>query len=265
MFNFQRSICGVFLVGMEFVACAALPQASEANRADETLKTPLTVEQIVKNMEEKNRERAAALHEFQGRRIYRMQYRGFPGDRDAEMVVNVTYRSPNAKEFTVVSKRGNKFILEHVFKKLLQGEQEAASDENREHTALDTTNYDFMLVGLEASPEGPQYVLSVAPKSSNKFLYRGKIWVDAKDFALTRIEGEPAKNPSFWIKKSEIEHHYEKVDGFWLPAKNHTESWLRLGGRAILSIEYKDYKVIQAAPLRAGEKQCENARLGSAM
>jgi len=48
------------------------------------------------------------------------------------------------------------------------------------------------------------YVLNVVPKTGEKFLYRGKIWVDPKDFAVPRIEAEPAKNPSMWIKKTEI-------------------------------------------------------------
>jgi hypothetical protein len=39
------------------------------------------------------------------------------------------------------------------------------------------------------------------------------------------------------------------VDDFWLPAENHTESVIRLGGRAILSIEYKDYKITKATAL----------------
>jgi hypothetical protein len=64
-----------------------------------------------------------------------------------------------------------------------------------------------------------------------------------------RIEGEPGKNPSFWIKKTEIAHDYIKVNGFYLPAQNQTESALRIGGRAILSIEYRDYKITKSIPL----------------
>jgi hypothetical protein len=97
-------------------------------------------------------------------------------------------------------------------------------------------------------------VLRLLPKTKNKFLYRGKIWVDAQDFAVVRIEGEPGKNPSMWIKKTGIAHKYVKVDGFWLPAENHTESFIRLGGKATLSIEYQDYKIIKAAPIDAGRK-----------
>src|SRR5262249_14237407 len=147
------------------------------------------------------------------------------------------------KEFVVTSQTGSKFVINHVFKKLLEGEQEAASKENQERTALSRQNYEFTLDHVEPSATGSQYVLIVTPHTANKFLYRGKIWVDAHDFAVTRIEAEPAKNPSFWIKKNQIHHEYEKVGDFWLPAANHTESSVRLGGKAILSIEYRDYVI----------------------
>jgi hypothetical protein len=70
--------------------------------------------------------------------------------------------------------------------------------------------------------------------------------LDGTDFAVTRIEGEPAQNPSFWTKKSEIHHEYKKVQAFWLPARNESVSYIRLGGRATLTIEYKDYRVTDA-------------------
>jgi hypothetical protein len=215
----------------------------------------LPVEDVVRNLQSKNAQRAAALAGFEGTRVYRMQYHGFPSDRDAEMVVNVTYRAPDAKQFSVVSQKGAKFIIDHVFKKLLEGEQEAANDENRRRSALSTENYDFSLAGYEDSADGGRYVLNLLPKTKNKFLYRGKIWVDAKDFAVVRIEGEPGKNPSFWIKKTEIAHQYVKVNDFWLPAANHTESLIRLGGTATLSIEYRDYKITSATPLAEAHNQ----------
>ena len=224
-----------------------------------TQTAPLTTDQVVSNLERKNQERARALRQFQGTRIYRMQYRGFPGDRDAEMVVHAQYTSPDQKQFTVLSQSGSKLIIDRVFLKLLDAEKEALQPESREHTALNTANYDFTMDHFEPVYGGGQYVLAVLPKSRDKFLYRGKIWVDAKDFAVTRIEAEPAKNPSFWIKKSEIRHRYIKVGDFWLPAENHTESQMRLGGRATLSIEYKDYKITQADPLNKAETTSQAA------
>jgi hypothetical protein len=237
-----------------------VPEASSGRSSYAAPKGPLTADQVVRKLEENNAQRAAALGQFNATRVYHMQYRGFPSDRDAEMVVNVTYHAPNVKEFSVVSQTGSKFIIDHVFKKLLEGEQEAADEENRRNTALSTDNYEFTSAGYETTPEGAQYVLNLLPRNKNKFLYRGKIWVDAKDFAVVRIEGEPARNPSWWIKKTEVEHRYVRVSDFWLPAENHTESVIRLGGRAILSIEYKDYRITKAAPLRGSETAREDSK-----
>ncbi len=118
-------------------------------------------------------------------------------------------------------------------------------------TQLNRDTYDFELVGYEPSRTGGHYVLRVSPKSRSKYVYRGKVWVDGNDFAVTRIEGEPAQNPSFWTKKSEIHHEYKKVQGFWLPIRNESVSYIRLGGLTTLTIEYKDYRVTDAR--RPGE------------
>ncbi|MFZ0137894.1 MAG: hypothetical protein WAK89_12585 [Candidatus Sulfotelmatobacter sp.] len=249
------------LLGWSLAACCQTPlQTPDSPRSSYSPENAPSAEQIAQKLEERNAERAAALDQFNGTRVYRMQYRGFPGDRDAEMVVDVTYRAPDAKEFRAVSQSGSNFIIDHVFKKLLEGEQEAANPENRRNSALTTENYEFTWAGYETTPEGAEYVLNLLPKTKNKFLYRGKIWVDAKDFAVVRIEGEPAKNPSWWIKKTEVKHRYVKVNDFWLPAENHTESLIRLGGRAILSIEYKDYKITKASPPRGNETALQGSK-----
>lgn len=248
----KRQDIGALLLLMWSVAVVCQSPAQQFDSGKISYSAPnarLPVEQVARKLEEKNAQRAALLDHFTSTRVYTMQYRGFPGDHGAEMLVEVTYRAPNTKEFHVVSQSGSKFVIDHIFKKLLEGEQEAANEENRERTALSRANYDFTSAGYEITPDGPQYVINLLPKTRNKFLYRGKIWVDAKDFAVVRIEGEPARSPSIWIKKTEVRHRYVKVNDFWLPAENHTESLIRLGGRAILSIEYKDYRITKAAPL----------------
>lgn len=235
-----------------FVGILALGFQCSAQQTADPASTPgserLSLDRVLANLEQRNAQRAAALQEFEGTRIYRMDYHGFPSDRDAEMVVKVKFQAPSTKEFRVVSETGSRFVIDRIFKKLIEGEEEAARADNRSDTALTRQNYEFELAGFESSPTGGEYVLNLVPKTKNKFLYRGKIWVDAKDFAVVRIEGEPGKNPSFWIKKTEIAHSYKKVDDFWLPAENHTESFIRLGGKATLSIEYQDYKITKCNP-----------------
>lgn len=227
--------------------CAGQNPVVVSSPSSELARLPL--DQVITNLEERNAQRAAALEQFEGDRIYRMKYRGFPSDHDAEMTVKVSFRAPNSKEFSVVSQSGSKFIIDHVFQKLLEGEQEAANADNRRQSALTRENYDFEMAGFETTANGGQYVINLLPKTKNKFLYRGRIWVDAKDFAVVRIEGEPGKNPSFMIKKTEIDHKYAKIDNFWLPAENRSESLIRLGGVATLSIEYQNYKILKASAL----------------
>jgi hypothetical protein len=138
-------------------------------------------------------------------------------------------------------------MADRVLKKLLQSEQEAMDEENRRRSALSGENYEFAAAGYESCAAGSCYILEVTPRHPNKFLYRGKIWVDTKEFAVVRIEAEPAHSPSFWIKKTTIEHDYVKVGDFWFPAKNRTESQIRLGGRASLTIDYTNYKITAVA------------------
>lgn len=250
----------VFVLALYTTPLTVAQQSAAAQAAASVGK--LDLDHVLANLEERNAQRAEALLAFESTRVYHMQYRGFPSDRDAEMVVKVKFHAPDSKDFTVLSQTGSKFVIDHIFKRLLDGEEEASTDHNRRDMALTRENYEFEMTGFEPDPAGGHYVLKLMPKAKNKFLYRGTIWVDGKDFAVVRIEGEPAKNPSFWIKKTDIAHSYKKVDDFWLPAENHTESSIRLGGKAILSIEYQDYKITKskAVDLAKSSRETSSAR-----
>jgi hypothetical protein len=209
---------------------------------------PLSADEIVTRMVERNLERARALSGYQGTRVYRLEYSGFLGYRTAEMVVDVKYRSPATKEFSVRSEKGSKIIIDRIFKRVLETEREALSEKNQSSVALNQENYRFTLAGNENTPAGATYILSVEPRTDNKLLYRGRIWVDAADYAVVRIEAAPAKNPSFWTKETKIEQVYAKVGSFWLPLSNRSSSEIRLGGRASLIIDYQDYEITAVSP-----------------
>lgn len=215
---------------------------------------PLSTELVVHNLVQMNRHRFQALHAYRGTRVYRVEYRGYPGPRSAEMVVNVKYLSPATKEFTVQSATGSKLIINKVLKKLLKAEKEALDAKIQRRSALSDDNYRFTMIGYESGLSGATYVLKVEPRTNDKYLYRGRIWVDAGDYAVVRLEAEPAKNPSFWTKKAEIVQVYMKVSDFWLPAYNHSVTAIRLGGHAELTIDYKDYVIMGAS--RVGGLSC---------
>ncbi len=220
--------------------------AQQADAMPVANSAPLTAEQVVHNLALMNLHRAQALHAYQGIRTYRVQYHGFPATLEAEMVVNIKYFSPGKKEFVIQSATGSKLIVDKVLKKLLEAEKEESRPGMERRFALTEANYYFSLIGYETTRSGSAYVLSVEPRRKDTYLYRGRIWVDAEDFAVERLDAEPAKNPSFWTKKTDIVQVYTKVNNFWLPANNHSVTAIRLGGRADLTIDYKDYEITSA-------------------
>ncbi len=238
----QRWLCLAILMLAAIAAAAAEGGAAPAPCSAEL---NLPGDTVVARLISENAERAEKLRQADSVRQYTLDYTGFPALR-AHMEVKASYTAPGTKQFTVISESGSTLLRKHVLHKLLESEQEAASDAaNRDAVALTTANYRFSLLGCASGDGRPLYVMKVEPLRENKFLYRGKIWIDARDFAVTRIEAEPAKNPSFWTIRSQIQHQYQKIGQFYLPAFNQTVTDVRIGGKAILSIHYLDYNLGQ--------------------
>lgn len=234
--------------GLALVLIYAFVAVSKARTVDGPSEDKTNgVDEIVANLVRMNVVRAQALRGYHGSRTYRVEYNGFPHHESAQMVVDTSYSWPNKKVFTIRSESGSGLIIDMVFKRLLQGEIEALSVDNQRRSALNNDNYRFRLLRREPTPLGSAYVLSVDPKRKNKFSIRGNIWIDARDYAITHIEAEPAKSPSFWIQRATIQQDYVKVKNFWLPAYNRSTAMLRFGGQSNLTINYRDYVVLDVA------------------
>jgi hypothetical protein len=216
--------------------------AARPEDADVPSTANLTAAQVVERMQGSNESRKDGLKHYQALRHYQVEYKGFGADLAAKMEVEVNYDAPAAKDFRIVSQSGSKLLIEKVLKRLLDTEKVAS--QNQSATALTPANYRFSMVGSEDLAGHPAYILRVEPRAESKLLYRGKIWVDAAEFAVVKIEAEPAKNPSIWIARTLIRHTYAKTGGFWLPEQNRSESKIRVGGTAVLTIEYGNYQVV---------------------
>ncbi len=238
---------------------------SSSCRAREGLSSASAVsaDVVIQKMMAANARRSQELKGFTGKRSYRVDYHGFPSGRDAEMQIEATYTAPDKKDFKIISQSGSKLLINHVLLKLLESEKEYLEESNRRASELSPRNYEFSLLGQEHGSDGEFYVLAVNPREKSKFLYKGKIWVDAHDFAVARIQGEPAKNPSFWISHTEINHHYKKVGEFWLPARNESVTQVRLGGKAVLTIDYSDYQITGINQPGAGRSSTNESVLPS--
>lgn len=229
---------GVLLLTVVFVISArgTWPQIAKS-----AVPAPLTSAQIVEEMQRHNLARSNALKSLQSTRHYQAEYRGFSKKIVAAMEVEYNYDAKRGKRFRIVTTSGSKMICDKVLKRAVDSEMEASK--NSEATALTPANYKFHLAGTDSVGGRPAYVLDVDPVVASKFLYRGKIWVDAADFALVMIDAEPAKNPSFWISRTRIRQTFAKTGNFWLPEMNRSESKVRIGGAAVFTIDYGRYQI----------------------
>jgi hypothetical protein len=209
----------------------------------------LTSAQIVDEMQRHNLARTETLKSLNSIRHYQAEYRGFSSKIAATMDVEYNYDPKLGKRFRIVTMNGSKIICDKVLRRAVDSEMEASHDVGA--TALTPANYKFHLAGIDSLGGRPAYVLDVVPLVASKFLYRGKVWVDAADFALVMIDVEPAKNPSFWISRTRIRQTFVKTGGFWLPEMNQSESKVRIGGTAAFTIDYGTYQIVaNAAYLR---------------
>jgi hypothetical protein len=241
------------LKGWVSLAAAALllvPGFVRAESGTAPSTATLTSAQVVSEMERHNQSRTEELKHYKAVRHYQVDYKGFGADLGAKMEVEINFDAPAEKSFRIVSQSGSKLLIDKVLKRLLETEKEAAVHERS--NALTAANYSFQMAGIETVDGRPAYILNVAPLTENKLLYRGRIWVDASDFALVKIEAEPARNPSFWIAKTEIRHTYAKTGDFWLPERNRSESKVRIGGTAVLTIDYGAYQIQSGVAPEAG-------------
>jgi hypothetical protein len=208
----------------------------------------LSSNQIVLEMQQHSQAQIEALKKYKALRHYQVEYHGFPAKVAAKMDVEINYDAAQGKTFRIVSQSGSGMLCDKVLKRAVESEKEASQD--KKSTALTEANYRFHFAGTESVAGRPAYILDVDPRTESKFLARGKIWVDAADFAVVKMETEPAKSPSFWITRTQIHYTSTKTGGFWLPEQVRSETKVRIGGTAVLTINYGSYEIEPEMALR---------------
>lgn len=222
-------------------ALVAIVCQGSAQTPNSTRPGLLSQEQVVDRMQKHDQAQMEMLSSYQALRHYALEYRGVFNTMDARMDVEVTYNAASGKSFRVLSESGSHTLCERVLQRAVDSEKEASL--NRSATALTRANYKFHLVGSELLNGRSAYILDVEPIIPSKFLYQGRIWVDGIDFAVARMEVQPGRNPSFWISRTVIHHVNTDMGGFWLPQQNRSETKVRIGGTAVMTIDYGAYRI----------------------
>ena len=216
-------------ISVAVLVCAACARADKLLSADE----------IAHRMVEHESRRMQSMYGYTAIRHYHFLN---PGHKtEADMVVRATVTRSGAKSFEVLSQHGSPAVSRFIFTRMLQTEQEAARPEVLEANRIVPANYSFELIGVDQVAGRSAYVLRATPRVRTKYLIEGRVWIDTRDFAIVRIEGAPAKTPSFWTKSVHFVHTYKQEGPFWLAAADHSETDARIFGITKVDIEYVSY------------------------
>ena len=212
------------------VFLATLASSSQAPSAPSEIKSP-DLNLILQRLEEVQHQDPAQSRPYEVTREYEV-FRGYDTQPTSEVMAQINFVPPDTKTHKITQAQGNS-RGEKIVRELLDRETESAK--KRRGSEISRTNYDFVFLRQENFGVVPEYVLRIVPKRKDKYLLRGQIWVDASTFHIRRIEGVPAKSPSFRIKDIHITLQYAELGSMWIPVSFDAIATVRLLGQFTLA------------------------------
>jgi hypothetical protein len=195
---------------------------------------------IVTNMvraQSQNRAQHTAYEVVRNYRIFRRE----DSDPKSNVMALVSFLPPRLKTYKIEESSGG--IAERVVRNSLQHEVELTQDPSK--SDYSSQNYDFTLLGQEMLEGNLCYVLGMEPKRESKDLLRGKAWVDAKTFLIHRVEGQPSKGLSWWIRDVHITLMYNNVNGMWLRTATQASASVRFKGEMRFYSRDVDFRPVE--------------------
>jgi len=197
---------------------------------------PPSVDQILDRMKIHDEWQERYLIEYRAQRNFHAANLRF--EEDATLEVRTTFRRPDTIESQVLRAEGSRLIRERVFDNILKAEVETHSKLVKQQVDIVPRNYSFSYIGQELCDDRKCYRLGITPRRREQYLIQGQIWIDAEDWSIVRIQGSPAKRPSFWTRQTQIDRRYKRIDRMWLNDSLESTSDILIAGRSTLKIQY---------------------------
>ncbi len=193
-------------------------------------------ERIVAALEATSARQARLVDSFTTKKTFTIVH---DGQTNAQVVAALRFTAPDVKVFTVLESRGSAFIRARVIDRMMAAEIDAARSSLRARTAISSDNYEFGLL----RDEGDAFVIDTLPRREDVLLFKGRVWITKDGFHLKRIEGEPAKNPSFWTSSVRFISDFQPVNGIWMQARTLAKVTIRWRGEYTLQSECGPYRM----------------------
>jgi hypothetical protein len=138
---------------------------------------------------------------------------------------------------------------ESIVRRMLEGQMAFAKDSGS--TDISRGNYDFRFIREEDVNGHHCYVLELLPRRKAKNLLRGNIWVDANTYLIHRVEGEPEKSSSWWLRDVRIVLLFGYVGEMWMQTSSESTANVRIVGQYKMISQDVSYKIDQPSPARS--------------
>ncbi|HEU4693924.1 MAG TPA: hypothetical protein VFS23_36415 [Vicinamibacterales bacterium] len=223
-----RPFCGAAAAAITVVALAAEP-AQPDHRAVQALETFLSGRTLARQYTATRRLEASGSGQ-----------RGW-------IDVRTQYATSSGFRYDVTAEGGSGLIRGRVLKSLLEEEKQLIASGTGARVALTRDNYAFTPEGIN---EDGHVVVAMRPLRKEKSLISGRLIIDT-DGILQRVEGQLAKNPSFWVTRVSVVRTYRRINGTLMPVCLETTARLRFLGSSSLRMTY-DYSEIDDQPVDDG-------------
>jgi hypothetical protein len=132
---------------------------------------------------------------------------------------------------------------------MLEGQMAFAKDSGS--TDISQDNYDFRFIREEDVSNHRCYVLELLPRRKAKNLLRGEIWVDVNTYLIHRVEGQPVKSSSWWLKDVRIVLLFGYVGEMWMQTSSESTANVRIVGQYEMTSQAVSYNIDQPSPARS--------------
>lgn len=157
------------------------------------------------------------------------------GSRRGWLEAVTEYSVESGFSYEVTAEGGSSLVRSKVLRAVLDGEREVIAQGESARSSLALSNYAFQPNGVD--DEGLVNIL-LSPKRKEPVLVSGTMFLQPDHGDLVRVEGRPAKSPSFWVKNVQIVRSYKRIDGVVVPITLESTAHVRTLGPASFRMTY---------------------------
>jgi len=166
----------------------------------------------------------------------------------SQVIAELTFVPPYLKSYAIRQANGT-HIGETIVRRMLEGQMAFAKDLGS--TDISQDNYDFRFIREEDVNGHHCYVLELLPRRKARNLLRGNIWVDADTYLIHRVEGEPVKSSSWWLRDVRIVLLFGYVGEMWIQTSSESTADVRIVGQYKMISQDVSYKIDQPSSARS--------------